>query len=368
MQLAGKVALVTGGSRGLGFLIARELLHRGTSVAICARDGSELERAREALQGELRPRDAETSGLPRVSAVPCDVSDKEQVQRLIDTVVADHGGLDVLVTNAGTISAAPVESLQVSDFEDSVNVLFWGVAYPTLYALPHLQASHGRVVTITSIGGKVAPPHLVPYACGKFAAVGFSEGLSAEARRLGIGVTTVVPGLMRTGSPINAFFGGNQRAEYAWFTLADSIPGLSIDADRAARQVVSAIENGRSEVAISLLAKVAMRVHGLMPATTTKILGLVDELLPQGQPSGTSRGAHLDTNRSGLFRQLTALTRRAARGNQEVPGPIDVAPPLRSAEDPHPTSVTDLRDTAGSSASGQATTRSSRSSSSPSSS
>src|SRR5919206_367479 len=146
-------------------------------------------------------------------------------------------------------------------------VMFWGTVLPTLTALPHLRRAGGRIVTITSIGGKVASPHLLPYACAKFAAVGFSEGLAAELAREGVRVTTVVPGLMRTGSPVNAFFKGRAAREYSWFTLADSMPGLSMDAERAARRIVTGMQRGRTEITLTLPAKLAVRVHGVMPST-----------------------------------------------------------------------------------------------------
>lgn len=183
MELSGRVALVTGASRGLGFLLARELAAQGCRVAICARDPEELGRARAALEREGA----------QVLAVPCDVADRVQVERLVADTVARFGSLDVLVTNAGVIQAGPLGTMRVEDFEDALAVMFWGVVLPTLAALPHLRAGRGRIVTITSIGGKIASPHLLPYDCAKFAAVGFSEGIGAELAREGIRVTTVVP-------------------------------------------------------------------------------------------------------------------------------------------------------------------------------
>ncbi len=332
MDLNGRVALVTGASRGLGFLIARELAREGCRVAICARDTAELERARVGLEAEGAT----------VLAAPCDVADREQVGALVARVVAELGGLDVLVPNAGIIQTGPVETMRVEDFEDAMGSMFWGVVHPTLAALPHLKESGGRVVTITSIAGKVPAPHLLPYDCAKHAAVAFSEGLAAEVRSSGVRVTTVVPGLMRTGSPLNAYFKGQAEREYSWFTLSDSIPGLSMDAERAARRIVAAMRHGKAELTLTLPAKVATRVHGLMPGTTTRVLSVVDRLLPgPGGTPGTGpdgtrarRGADVDRDiRSRAFRGLTRLTRRSARRFNELPGPVGAPPAVRSAQD-----------------------------------
>lgn len=327
MELAGRTALVTGASRGLGFLIARELAREGCRVALCARDATELERARDALQ-----RDG-----AEVLAMPCDVSDRGQVDELVAQTVERFGSLDVLVTNAGVIQVGPFPAMQVEDFEDALGVMFWGVVLPTLAALPHLRRTRGRIVTITSIGGKIAAPHLLPYGCAKFAAVGFSEGISAELAREGIRVTTVVPGLMRTGSPRNAFFKGRTEREFSWFTLADSIPGLSMDAERAAHRIVEAMRRGRAEIVLTVPAKLAVRMQGTMPATTTHVLRVVNRLLPDAAGGDTTaeRGANVDARiASRAFDRLTALTRAAARRTNQLPGPVASPPAVRSAQPP----------------------------------
>jgi NAD(P)-dependent dehydrogenase (short-subunit alcohol dehydrogenase family) len=325
MDVTGRVALVTGGSRGLGFAVARELLRRGCRVVVCARDPEELERAREAL--------ARDGG--QVFALPCDVADRGQVEELVARTVERFGSLDILVANAGVIQVGPLRTMRVEDFEDALGVMFWGVVLPTLTALPHLCRVRGRIVTITSIGGKVASPHLLPYDCAKFAAVGFSEGLAAELARDGVRVTTVVPGLMRTGSPLNAFFKGRADREYSWFTLADSLPGLSMDAERAARRIVDGMLRGRTEVILTLPAKLAVRVHGLLPATTIRVLGVVNRLLPDARAGDDAavRGATADAAavRSSLLRFLTAPTRRAAQRLGQRPGPLASPPVVRSA-------------------------------------
>src|SRR5215212_3941161 len=276
-DLHGQAALVTGGSRGLGLLISRELAKAGCRLAICARDGDELERARADLLGFGR----------QVETVVCDIADQEQAEQMIERVTARFGGIDILVNNAGVIQVGPLENQQIDDFRAAMDVMYWGVVYPTLAVLPQMRARRGgRIVNITSIGGRLSVPHLLPYSSAKFAAVGFSEGLAAEVAKDGITVTTIVPGLMRTGSHLHALTRGQHEAEYGWFALGASLPFISMDAERAAHQVVRALRRGESLRHLGITAALAARFHGLMPGTTVELLGLVNRLLP-----GPDRGS-----------------------------------------------------------------------------
>src|SRR5918994_2040432 len=280
-DLRGAVALITGGSRGLGLALSRELAQQGCRVAICARDESELEAARIDLQ----------QFGAEVLAIPCDVSDQAQVAAMVERVTQHYGRIDILINNAGIIVVAPVETLTRADFERVMDINFWGVLNPTLEVLPGMRTrGAGRIVNITSIGGKISVPHLLPYNCAKFAAVGFSEGLRAELADTGISVTTVVPSLMRTGSHLHAEFSGEQEAEYRWFALGASAPyPVAIGADRAARLIVRAARRGEAECTYPLSAVVAARGSGPLPGATTNVLGLVDRILPQPvrQPAGS---------------------------------------------------------------------------------
>lgn len=310
----GGVALVTGASRGLGFLISRELAGRGFRLAICARDTAELARA----ESELAGRGAE------VYAVACDVSDRVQVEAMVRSVIDRFGRLDVLVNNAGIIQVAPVQVMTTDDFVHAHGVMFLGTVYATLAALPHmLEHGRGRIINITSIGGKIAAPHLLPYNSAKFAAVGFSEGLRAELTGTGLTVTTVVPGLMRTGSHLRAYFKGDRGREFAWFSLAASLPLLSMDAERAARRVVKAGMAGRAELILTPAAKLAARVHGLFPATTVRTLGLMNRLLPKpgraAEPAVTGLVASAELD-SSLLDVATTLGRSAARRFNQYSG------------------------------------------------
>jgi NAD(P)-dependent dehydrogenase (short-subunit alcohol dehydrogenase family) len=306
-DVSGQVALVTGGSRGLGLLLAGELAARGCRLVICARNTGELETARLALAA----RGAE------VLAVPCDIADRQQAEQLVDRATARFGRLDILVNNAGIVQVGPVQDLPVEDFRTAVDVMLLAPIHLTMRALPQLLASpSGRVINITSIGGKVPTPHLLPYVAAKFGAVGFSEALHAELAPHGVRVTTVVPGLMRTGSHRRALFAGHAEKEYGWFATAASAPLLSMDARRAARRIVSAALAGRAEVSPSPVAAVASRVAGAAPGTTTRLLSVAARMLPRGtgERVAAEAGQVVEARSPSRVRdRLTTLGRRASQ-------------------------------------------------------
>jgi NAD(P)-dependent dehydrogenase (short-subunit alcohol dehydrogenase family) len=139
------------------------------------------------------------------------------------------------------IQIGPFERMTLDDFEEAMRVHLFGPLYTTMAALPHMQSlGGGRIVNISSIGGKVAAPHIIPHTASKFALVGLSNGLRTELRRHNVFVTTVCPGFLRTGSPLNTQVKGRHRQDYAWFAIAEALPLLSIDARRAARRILAA--------------------------------------------------------------------------------------------------------------------------------
>src|SRR4051794_1175001 len=146
-SLDGRVALITGGSRGLGLEIARELARQGCSIVLAARDATELDRARQ---------DVQSIGA-QVLTIPCDVSDRTQVRALLTAALERFSRVDILVNNAGIIVVGPLETQRIQDFEQAMAVMYWGMVYATLEVLPHMRARHaGHIVNITSVGGKVS--------------------------------------------------------------------------------------------------------------------------------------------------------------------------------------------------------------------
>ena len=316
-SIRGKVVAITGGSRGLGLLLAREFAREGCRVAICARDADELDRARRDLEG----RGAE------VLAVVCDVGDREEVHGFVGRVLEHFGPVDILVNNAGIIEVGPIEDLPLDAYERAMATMYWGTVYPTFAVLPSMRArGDGRIVNITSIGGKLSIPHLAPYSSAKFAAVGFSEGLRAELAGSGVSVTTVVPGLMRTGSHLNARFGGRAPEEATWFALGATLPGITIGGEHASRAIVDATRRRRPIAVLGLPARTAMWLHGLFPGFTVRALGLVGRfLLPSpagpGRPQIQPGREALRDARFPFLDRLTTLGRAAAEQNNEHPGP-----------------------------------------------
>lgn len=309
VDMHGQVVLITGGSRGLGLALAEEFALQGARLVLSARDEQELERARQ----QLADQGAE------VLALPCDMTQREQIQHLVEQATTHYGRVDILVNNASIITVGPFLAQTLNDFEESMNILFWGPVYATLAILPQmLKRKSGYIVNISSIGGKVSIPHLLPYSSGKFALTGFSEGAHAELAKEGIHVMTVTPGLMRTGSPVNALFKGKHHAEYTWFSIADSLPLLSISAKKAARDIVRATQRRKVAITLSLPAKTLTLVHGIFPQFTLKILSIVNRFLPgTGKAEGFDRstGKESETALSQSF--LTTLGQKAAQTYNE---------------------------------------------------
>jgi NAD(P)-dependent dehydrogenase (short-subunit alcohol dehydrogenase family) len=314
-DISGEVVLITGGSRGLGLQMAREFAAEGCRIVICARDRFELARA----QDDLEARGAE------VLAVVCDVSDREQVSSLFQAAFSRFGRVDILVNNAGVIQVGPIQHMRVEDFERAMGVIFWGTVYPTLEVMPQmLERGRGRIVNITSIGGKVSVPHLIPYNCAKFATVALSEGLRAELSPAGIKVITIVPGLMRTGSYQQASFKGQAENELTWFGLGASLPGVSINAGRAARQIVSATKRGDAEKVLSTAATVLAQFHGMFPGLTANLMSFAQRaILPEPSPRAGNeehQGKEIQEKLSSwIFDFLTSLSRSAGQDLNQRP-------------------------------------------------
>jgi NAD(P)-dependent dehydrogenase (short-subunit alcohol dehydrogenase family) len=322
-DLTGQVALVTGGSRGLGLAMARELVDDGCRVAICARDRAGLDRARA---------DLETRG-GEVIAIECDVGDRADVARMIAEVRERFGPIDVLIANAGVIQVGQVEATEMEDFETAMDVMYWGVLYPVWAVLPEMrERGSGRIGIVSSIGGKVSVPRLLPYNSAKFAARGLAEGLRAELAGTGVSVTSIVPGLMRTGSHLNATFSGDAEGQEAlyrlWAPLA-SMPLLTGNAEMAARAYVDAVRRGDGEVTYPPIFALLGRIHGIAPATTMWAMGIASQLIAKsGDGTETVRGGKIDPKvDDGWWRWLTTYGDRAADDLHQRPGPVSVPDP-----------------------------------------
>lgn len=309
ISFEGRVVVITGGSRGLGLVIARQLAAEGARLCLLARDPEELDRARAQL-----PADAE------VMTIRCDVRRRAEVRYAMSRLLQAWGGVDVLINNAGIIQVGPLEHMTAADFENAMATHFWGPLHLMFECVPSMRRrAFGRIVNISSIGGKMAVPHLAPYSASKFALVGLSDSVRTELKQYGIRVTTVCPGLMRTGSPLNADVKGQHELEYAWFAISDSLPGLTISAERAAGQIIDACRHGDPELTITVPAKIATRVSSLAPWTIARAMAIANTLLPG--PHGVEGDRHKrgkESQSKWIDSFATTLTDRAAAANNQI--------------------------------------------------
>lgn len=309
-SLAGKNALVTGGSRGLGLEVARILVERGAHVAIVARDAAEIDRALDDL------RDRALDFGTKVVGIPCDLASGASISAMLERARHALGPIDVLVNNAGVIQVGPLDAMTIGDFETATKIHCFAPLRTMLGVRNDMKSrGGGRIANIASIGGIVAVPHLMPYSMSKFALMGLSQGMHAELASDGIVVSTIAPGLMRTGSPRQAKFKGDHQKEHAWFTVSDSLPILSMSSRRAARKIVQALEYGEAHLILGAPAKVAATAHGLFPGLMARAMSVANALLPKGRDSRTRFGAEFEGTLPSI---VTYATDQAALRNNEV--------------------------------------------------
>ena len=206
MSLEGKVAVVTGASRGIGAAVARALAAEGVSLGLASRSGDDL-------------------GLEGAVAQPCDVRDRAQVHALVDETVARFGRLDILVANAGVGAYGPLVDLRPDLLDEMIDVNVKGVLYAAAAAVPHLIASGGGdLVSVASEAGRRGLPNEAVYCASKFAQVGFTRALDHELRPHGIRCTNVCPGGVATDFALEE---GRGRTP-------DALPGMMSAEDVAA--------------------------------------------------------------------------------------------------------------------------------------
>ncbi|MDP9292135.1 MAG: SDR family oxidoreductase, partial [Verrucomicrobiota bacterium] len=279
----GKIVLITGGSRGLGLALARQACARRARVALLARDPNELARACDDLTrlgGDALP-------------VECDLLEPAQIEQAVGRIVDHFGGLDVVINNAGIIEVGPLAHMKRADFEKAMMLHFWAPYHVISEAIPHFRRrGGGRIVNISSIGGKIAVPHMAPYTASKFALAGFSDAIRAELARENIHVTTVTPGMMRTGSQVFAKFKGDHAAEYKRFTASSRLPFASISAERAARKILAACASARPALVMPMSARIMIMANALFPNLFGRMMKMANACLPSpaGPGGDESRG------------------------------------------------------------------------------
>jgi short-subunit dehydrogenase len=307
--LRDKVVVITGGSRGLGLALARYVCARGGNVALIARDPEELARAKT----DLTPLGGKTL------TIQCDLLDSGQIQSAVRQIIDRFSKIDILINNAGIIEVGPLEHLRLEDFDRAMRLHFWAPLELISQIVPEMRIwGGGRIVNISSIGGKIAVPHMASYSASKFALTGLSDAVRAELARDNIHVTTVAPGMMRTGSHVNAKFKGKHDKEFAWFAASAGAPLLSMNANRAARKILAACRRGQPSLTLTFAARAAILGNALFPNLTGYAMKFANWLLPGagGEEGNKSReGSQL---RRLTPERLTKLADRATEKNNEV--------------------------------------------------
>lgn len=210
-----KIAVVTGGTKGIGYAVAESLLKKGAKVFICARDKFELKRALERL-----------SASGAVDGEVCDVRSEAQVAMMLAECIRVFGGVDILVNNAGIgIIGKTVEEMTASEFEQTLQTNLFGVFYTCHHTIPLLkQRGGGYIINISSLAGQNAHPKMAAYNASKFGLNGFTEALMQEVRADKIKVTAICPG------SVNTYFGGDTPSDdQAWQLQSEDIAQVVVD-------------------------------------------------------------------------------------------------------------------------------------------
>jgi 3-oxoacyl-[acyl-carrier protein] reductase len=215
MELENKIAVVTGGTKGIGYAIAEKLLEAGAKVFICARNKPELKHALEQL-----------SASGRVEGEICDVRSEDQVRVMLEEAVRIFGGIDILVNNAGIgIIGKTVEEISGDEFRQTLETNLFGVFYACHYAVPLMrERGGGYIINISSLAGQNAHPRMAAYNSSKFGLNGFSEALMQEVRQDNIKLSYICPG------SVNTFFGGDTPSkDNAWQLQPEDIAQVVVD-------------------------------------------------------------------------------------------------------------------------------------------
>jgi len=265
-QFDDRVAAITGAGSGIGRALAKELARRGAHLALCDIDEAGL--ADTVAQCEGRA--------VKVTSQRVDVADRDAVHAWADQVVLDHGRVNLIVNNAGVALGATVEGMSYDDFEWLMSINFWGVVHGTKAFLPHLKAAgEGHIVNLSSVFGLISVPSQSAYNAAKFGVRGFTDALRMELDMAdcGVSATTIHPGGIKTNIARNARMDASATAMGGSADPARDFDKIAMtNPDKAARQILVAVEHDRRRALIGPDAKVIDLISRLPGALYQRVL------------------------------------------------------------------------------------------------
>lgn len=252
-----QVVIVTGASMGIGRELALQLAQQGARVALAARSADILEQ----VAGECRAAGGQAIVLPT------DVTEPAQCQNLVERTVEQFGRIDMLINNAGIAQRSRFDELQdLAQFEKVMQVNFMGCVYCTHWALPHLKASRGRIVTVSSGSGKFPAPPISSYCASKYALDGFFSTLRMELADNSVSVTMIYPTWVATGISTRAV---DKDGRPLGKIHSREIGAMSVEV--CARQILRAAARRRRELVMGFTTKLGLLLHPIFPEMVERI-------------------------------------------------------------------------------------------------
>jgi short-subunit dehydrogenase len=261
MELAGKVAVVTGASMGIGEAIAKVFAEHGASVVLLSRDVGRAEAARARIGSVDR------TVLERTVALSCDVRNAEEIDRVIALTLHHFKRIDVWINNAGHGLLDSVAQMQMSACRDVFETNFFGAVAGMQAVIPVMrQQGGGTIINVSSVAGHIPVPFLAAYSASKFALNAIGKGAGVELKKDGIRVLTICPGFVQTAFGENAVRGKELNR-----VRPDSVRGIS--ADRVARATLRGYTKGKREVIVPWTMHVPVKLYQLFPGVVERVMG-----------------------------------------------------------------------------------------------
>lgn len=282
-----KRVLVTGGSAGLGLVLARQLASKGVRLAVC---DMARQTVRQAVD-ELRKYGGDVIG------IECDVRKYDSVVQMFEEIDAEFGGVDVLFNAAGVVEVGASEWMNHRDFENFMETNCRGAFCTIRAAMPGMwKLGWGRIMNVALLGRQRAVTSMPPGVECKSGTVGLLQDLRTDFRHENILVSTACPGLIETLSSRETMFEDRHREKYGWFSIGDSLPLMSENAQEAASQIIDACQQGRGKFTVANPVNVAVHLQRYFPALKNEILTMMGQPPLRWEPLGASEFEKIEVN------------------------------------------------------------------------